>query len=412
MNRRFPLVIRTILTIVVACLVPFAVVVSSSQSLSQPPPQQPDILEDNLLSRNSIDDGWVALFDGETLFGWKKESNVMWSVKDGAISALTGEVGLLRTTSQFSDFQLSLEYHRSAATQSGVFVRTSPRPKNTKSDCFEINIAPEENPYPTGGIVGHNKATVNREDDAKPWQQMTVVCQGNQLEVWVNGGRVNQLTRESPGRGFIGLQFNSGAVAFKNVFLKPLKLTQLFNRKDLTGWDDSQKLASSFDVTPDGDLKIISGRGQLESKVTFADFVLQASCRTNAPGLNSGIFFRSIPGAFTDGYESQIQNQFVDDDPRKPLDCGTGGIFRRTTARKINAADQQWFTKTIVAVGPHISVWVNGYQVTDWTDKRKPNLNPRRGLRLDPGSIILQGHDPTTDILFGRIDARELTPRR
>ena len=72
----------------------------------------------------------------------------------------------------------------------------------------------------------------------------------------------------------------------------------------------------------------------------------------------------------------------------------------------------KWFTKTIVAVGPHVSVWVNGLQVTDWTDKRKPHANPRKGLRLEAGSIILQGHDPTTDILFGRIEGAELSPRR
>ena len=112
------------------------------------------------------------------------------------------------------------------------------------------------------------------------------------------------------------------------------------------------------------------------------------------------------------GYESQIQNLFKNNDPSQPVDCGTGGIFRRANARRVNAVDQTWFTKTIIATGPHVSVWVNGYQVTDWSDTRKPDRNPRRGLRLEKGSSIFQGHDPTTDILLKNIRAKEIAPRR
>ena len=111
------------------------------------------------------------------------------------------------------------------------------------------------------------------------------------------------------------------------------------------------------------------------------------------------------------GYESQIQNQFKDGDRTKAVDCGTGGIFRRQNAVRVNANDKEWFSKTIIANGPRIAVWVNGYQVTDWSDNRKPDDNPRRGRRLEAGTIIFQGHDPTTDILLKDIGARELKSR-
>ncbi len=55
---------------------------------------------------------------------------------------------------------------------------------------------------------------------------------------------------------------------------------------------------------------------------------------------------------------------------------------------------------TIHADGPHMAVWVNGYPVCDWTDRRAPDENPRNGLRLKAGTIILQGHDPTGDFMF------------
>jgi hypothetical protein len=54
----------------------------------------------------------------------------------------------------------------------------------------------------------------------------------------------------------------------------------------------------------------------------------------------------------------------------------------------------------LVADGPHFTTWIDGVQVVDWTDDRKPNDNPREGQRLKPGHFSLQGHDPTTDLAF------------
>lgn len=58
-----------------------------------------------------------------------------------------------------------------------------------------------------------------------------------------------------------------------------------------------------------------------------------------------------------------------------------------------------------------MAVWVNGYQVSDWTDTRGPNANPRQGLRREAGTLIIQGHDPTTDLSFRNLRAAETPPR-
>jgi hypothetical protein len=153
---------------------------------------------------------------------------------------------------------------------------------------------------------------------------------------------------------------------------------------------------------------VTNGPGQIESVESFADFVLQLRVKCNGKHLNSGIFFRSIPGEFWQGYESQIHNGYEDGDRTVPTDFGTGGIYRRQPARLIVARDFEWFSKTIVASGPHIATWVNGYPISSWTDTRVPDANPRKGLRTDPGTFIIQGHDPTTDLLFTDIKAVEL----
>ena len=75
-------------------------------------------------------------------------------------------------------------------------------------------------------------------------------------------------------------------------------------------------------------------------------------------------------------------------------------IFRRQRARYVNATDEEWFAVTLNAKGNHFASWVNGLQVTDFTDDRKPDPNPRQGRRDEPGHISLQGHDPQTDASF------------
>ena len=121
---------------------------------------------------------------------------------------------------------------------------------------------------------------------------------------------------------------------------------------------------------------------------------------------------RSIPGEMMNGYESQIHNGYKDGDRTKPIDHGTGAIFRRVQARRVIPSDKEWFSKTIVADGPSIAVWVNGYQVTAWTDDRQPHKNPRNGLRTEAGTFQIQGHDPTTSLSFRNIKAAELRERK
>jgi hypothetical protein len=128
----------------------------------------------------------------------------------------------------------------------------------------------------------------------------------------------------------------------------------------------------------------------------------------NGDGLNSGVFFRTLREGRWAGYESQINNRMKDGDPTKPADFGTGGIYRRQPARRVVAKDHEWFTNTIVADGPHMAVWVNGYQVSDWTDTRPAKESAREGLRLKGGAIAIQGHDATTDFLFRNIRVVEL----
>ena len=363
------------------------------------------------LSEAELAEGWIALFDGESLFGWKAHSKADWQVKDGAIKVASGERGLLCTSVQFDNYVLKADFRAAKDTNSGIFLRTAPvvGMNDITTRCYELNIAPPDNPFPTGGFVGRQKAKQVPER-ANEWQTFEVSLDGGRANVKLNGELVLEYSDPKPvGRGYIGLQLNSGQVEFRNIKLKPLGLTPLFNGKDLTGWKNHPESKSKFEVTSKGEIHVTStGRGVLESEQKFGDFILQIEAISHAPELNSGIFVRSIPGEFANGYESQIHNGIKNGDRRQPKDFGTGGIYRRIPARLVVPNDKEWFCKTIVADGPHLSVWVNGYQVTEWTDERKPDNNPRNGLRTAAGTLQLQGHDPTTDLSFRNLQAREL----
>ena len=352
-------------------------------------------------------EGWIQLFDGATLFGWQAATQANWQVTDGAITVSDGDAGLLYTTSEFRNYTLHLEFKSDPETNSGIFLRTRGTPTDPATDCYEFNIAPLHNPFPTGSLVARKRVTP--QVDSAQWHTIQITVLDDQVSALLDGNLVLDYQDPTPlGKGHIGLQLNSGAIAFRNIRLKPLALTTIFNGKDLTGWVEYPDMESDFSVTTDGFLNVKNGKGQLETEGHYANFVLQLECISHLARLNSGIFFRCIPGDEMMGYESQIQNGMQGDDPTVPEDCGTGGIFRRQDARRIVAQDQQWFHKTIIACDDHIAVWVNGYQVTDWTDTRKSDENPRRGLRTAAGSIMIQGHDPTTDLSFRHLRISEM----
>jgi hypothetical protein len=237
-----------------------------------------------------------------------------------------------------------------------------------------------------------------------------VRVEGDKITIWLNDRELYTFTDPQPlPAGRIALQHNEGAVAFRNVLARPLGLGSLLPAdrapgNELTQWIQYPQMAGSIDWDAEGNLHVRGGKKQLETKAHFADFALLAQVKTAGPQQNSGIFFRCIPGEEMNGYECQINNDAKDDNRVFPADCGTGGFFRRQDARLLMADHDTWFSLLLIAVGRNMAAYVDGIQVSDWQDTRSPDANPRRGLRLEAGSVMLQGHDETTDVKFKAID--------
>ena len=190
------------------------------------------------------------------------------------------------------------------------------------------------------------------------------------------GGKEYAVSGDAPlkidatkGRGPIKI---GEGVSVKSLAVRPLELQPLFNGRDLTGWQAIGRKGpidakDSFWKMQGNVLRAVGGPGAIEyTGRQFGDVVIQLDVRTRAVHSNGGLFFRAIPGDFMNGYEAQLHNRCLEDDPAKPFRFCTGGIDDRQDARRQVARDFVTFRMTVIATGPHIATWVNGYQTVEF----------------------------------------------
>lgn len=379
-------------------------------------PQVYEFDEEKLLAARlpaeETSNGWVRLFDQNTLFGWEISGQANFRVDDGVIVVDRGDQSLMCTSTTWGDFELTLQFNADEGTNSGIFVRTPLEPEDPATDCYEINIAPDDNPFPTGSIVKRQKVDGETAGPQTPgeWRSMKIRAAGDEVTVWLDDRQVCQYTDPLPlPARRIGLQHNSGRVAFRDIKIRPLGFKPMLDA-ELSQWTKYPDMPGQFSMTDQGELHVQGGRTQLETQQEYGDFFLLADYKIDEPEMNSGIFFRCIPGDVMMGYECQVNNDFKNQSRLTPLDCGTGGIFRRQDARIVAGENGQWSTVMLHANGPKIAAWVEGIQVSDWEDTRQPDQNPRKGKRLKAGTIMIQGHDPGTDVLFRNLQIKPIDP--
>jgi hypothetical protein len=401
-QRRSESMNRSIASLVAAGIA--ALVVNGSASAAEP----------NTLTSEEIREGWILLFDGETTFGWNPRGDAAWEVSEGTLGPRLGTgSGMLVTSSEFSDFELKVDVWLDAKANGGLFLRCPPEGDIHHGTAYHVNLLDGHREWPTGSLVGV-APVVAVPQTVDRWSVFHLIAEGEELTVRLDGELLLRAQDPRWSRGTIALQHlhEEGRVRFRDVKLRPLGLRRFFNGKDLTGWMEIPDRKSVYSVTSEGWLNVKDGPGDLQTVSKWGDFILQMELISHGEHLNSGVFFRALPGQFWSGYESQIRNQWQDDDRSRPVDFGTGGIYNRQPARRVVSNDHEWFTKTIAVHGRHMSVWVDGLQVSDFTDLRDPHESARQGYRAAAGVVSLQGHDPTTDLSFRNLRIVELPPAR
>jgi hypothetical protein len=173
--------------------------------------------------------GWISLFDGETLANWNKIGTANWRLEEGAIVADSGN-GFLVSNNDYTDFDLRVEFWIEAKTNSGVFIRCTDPASVTGKTAYEVNIwdtRPEQK-YGTGAIV--DVAAVDpMPHAADKWNVYEIIAKGDTFTVILNGQKtVNGAKSDKFAKGRIALQHGKGVsdetgiVKFRKVEIKPL----------------------------------------------------------------------------------------------------------------------------------------------------------------------------------------------
>lgn len=193
------------------------------------------------------------------------------------------------------------------------------------------------------------------------------------------------------------------------------KWQQLFNGKDLTGWE---QVGPGEFVVENGLLKTVGGMGMiLYPAEKFGNVIIRVVYNVKDNDCNSGVFIR-IPDKPTDewmavnkGYEVQIDNgtRHVGGD----YHC-TGVLYSLTKAKAHPQKNPgEWNTMEITLNGPRTIVYVNDELVTDFTEgdevpPKTRDFEPDRGPRPLSGYIGLQNHDDLSVAYFKEVAVKPL----
>jgi len=193
-----------------------------------------------LRAADKDDDGFVPMFNGKDLSGWKTEGN--WVVQENGVVALKprpGEKGWQRYKSyiwaekQYGDFVIDLEYKYEEKGNSGLFFRVGSLEDPVKSG-MEVQILDTygnpkaTTPHDSGGVISTIGPTKNVTKPAGEWNRLTVTAKGNQLTVVLNGEQVVDVdlsttkAKDKPAKGYLGFQDEAKKLWYRNVRIKEL----------------------------------------------------------------------------------------------------------------------------------------------------------------------------------------------
>src|SRR5688572_15945280 len=90
-------------------------------------------------------EGWISLFDGKSLQGWKaSENSASWKVVDGQLAADGPRSHLFYDgpvrNADFRNFELSLDFMTRPLANSGVYFHTKFQEKNWPAKGFEVQV--------------------------------------------------------------------------------------------------------------------------------------------------------------------------------------------------------------------------------------------------------------------------------
>lgn len=178
--------------------------------------------------------GWVSLFDGKDLAGWKPRHGTetkSWKVADGMMSNTPSEkqhgVDLV-SEPKFKDFEIYLEYRIPKGSNSGLYLRGR----------YELQILDDFGQQPgqgsNGAIYGVRAPDKNASKKPGEWQSVYARMVGQKITAFLNGVKIHDnaevlhptgaaLDDKQDQPGPIMIQGDHGAIEVRCVMVRPLE---------------------------------------------------------------------------------------------------------------------------------------------------------------------------------------------
>lgn len=211
--------------------------------------------KDNTLKEKEKKEGWVLLFDGTTMNGWrtyKNKESEGWDVKNGELyckaEGVTKRADLI-TNNAYENYELQIDWKISPKKNSGIIYMATEENGASYESGPEYQLI-DDIGYPaklndkqlSGSNYDMHAPSAKTAKPAGEFNHTRIIINKGHVEHWLNGTKVvdyqlwtpewEQLKANSKWKdvkpygvskaGHIALQDHGGGIAFKNIKLKAL----------------------------------------------------------------------------------------------------------------------------------------------------------------------------------------------
>lgn len=177
----------------------------------------------NLFAQRS-NSGWVNLYDGKDLSGWRLlGGKAKYEARGDEIIGTTVSNtpnSFLATEKEYGDFIMEVELFVHPLMNSGIQFRSLSKPdyQNGRVHGYQMEIDPSARAW-SGGVYDEGRRgwlyNLELHQAAKTafknneWNKYRIECIGNSIRTWVNGIPVSHLIDDMTSRGFIAMQVHA-----------------------------------------------------------------------------------------------------------------------------------------------------------------------------------------------------------
>lgn len=185
------------------------------------------------LQKETKKKGWISLFDGKSLNGWKiNENPATFKVEDGAI-VVNGDRGHLFydgtvMNHNFKNFEYKAKVMTTPGSNSGMYIHTEFQAEGWPAKGYEIQVNNSHTDWRRTGSVYAIQDVKEAPAKDNEWFTQSITVQGKKITVKVNDKIINEYTEPAEGgklsSGTFALQGHDpkSKVYYKDIMVKPL----------------------------------------------------------------------------------------------------------------------------------------------------------------------------------------------